>query len=158
VDVEVPCAVNGQGAVRVGLSAGVIVYGLGADITSATDTGANKIIRMLPVGHYDWHAVPPANHYMQTASSGSIDIVECGTPAPGATSVPGATAAPTSAPGATAAPSATAISVLAPVTGADLAGERALASRQWIRLSLGVLGLGLVFAGYTLRRRQSNLK
>jgi len=146
VDVEVPCAVNGQGAVRVGLSAGVIVYGLGADITSATDTGANKIIRLLPIGHYDWHAVPPANHYMQTASSGSIDIVACGTPAPGATSVPGATAAPT------------AISILAPVTGADLAGERALASRQWVRVGLGVLGLGLVFAGYTLRRKQTKLK
>ena len=134
VDVENDCAVNGLGAVRVGLSAGVIVSGLGADITSATDTGANKIVRFLPVGHYAWHATPPAGHYMQTADSGVVDIVVCPT-ASGA----GATAVP----------------VLIAATGGDPAGDRALASRQMLQVTLGLVGLGLVAVGFALRRKRS---
>jgi Ice-binding-like len=111
VSVESGCAVNGQGPVTVGLSAGVIVYGLGADITSATDTGLNKIVRNLPVGHYEWHATPPAGHYMQATASGVVDIVACGTSTALATPVASATltvAQPTVAPAATqTSPSAT---------------------------------------------------
>jgi hypothetical protein len=136
------------------LSAGVIVYGLGPDITSATDTGLNKIVRHLPIGHYDWHADPPAGHYMLDAAAGPVDIVACpGTTAPGATapatSVPGATASAT-----TVAVSATAAPLLLPVTGADLSEERALAVRQMGEFGLGFLGLGLVAFGFSLRRKR----
>jgi hypothetical protein len=151
VHVEFDCAVNGLGEVRVGLSAGVIVYGLGADITSATDTGLTKIVRHLPIGHYDWHAVPPAGHYMLDTAAGAVDIVAC--PAPGATapatSVPGATASAT-----TVVVSATAAPVLLPVTGADLSEEHGLAVRQMGQFGLGFLGLGLVALGFGLRRKR----
>lgn len=40
-----------------------------------------------------------------------------------------------------------------PVTGVDLAEVRALAPRQWMRIGLGSLGLGLVLLGFTLRRK-----
>jgi hypothetical protein len=163
VDVQFDCAVNGLGAVRVGLSAGVIVYGLGDDITSATDTGLNKIVRMLPVGHYAWHAIPPAGHYMQNTSTGVVDIVTCVAATAQATAGAGGTAAPTTsgpvattAPGATAlataATAATAVPVLLPQTGADLAAGRALASRQAMQFGVGFLGLGLVLLGLRFRR------
>jgi type VI secretion system secreted protein VgrG len=152
VDVATECAVNGQGRVLIGMSAGVTVYGLGADITSAVDTGPNKIVRFLPVGHYDWHATPPANHYMQTASSGSIDIPECGTPGAGGTAVPGAT----NAAAVTLAPTAPAELILVPATGADLAGEAALASHRWLRVGLGAVGLGLVCLGFGLNRKRKH--
>src|SRR5579859_3476085 len=66
VSVTYPCSTDGTHVVvTVGLSAGVIVYGLGDDITSAVDTGdTGRIVRVLPFGHYDWHAVPPPYHYM----------------------------------------------------------------------------------------------
>ena len=139
VDVVFACAVNGLGEVRVGLSAGVIVYGLGADITSATDTGANKIIRELPIGSYPWHAVPPAGHYMQNTASGVVDIVAC----PALTS-------------GTAVPSATSVPVLLPVTGGDLTAGSAQAARQLMNISLGILGLGLVVGGFALRRKRAH--
>jgi hypothetical protein len=142
VDVAYPCSTDGtRVVVTVGLSAGVIVYGLGADITSATDTGANKIVRILPFGHYAWHAVPPPGHYMQTASSGVVDAFLCPSSAP-----PGATGVPTA--------SATAVPPLIPVTGADLAGGRALAARQMMQGRLGLLGLGLVLIGIALWRKR----
>ncbi len=148
VGVEFDCAINGLGEVRVGLSAGVIVYGLGPDITSATDTALNKIVIHLPIGHYDWHATPPAGHYMQSTAAGAVDIVACLTTT-SSTAVPGATVAP----GATA--SATvAAPVLLPVTGADLSAEHALALRQMGMFGLGFLGLGLVALGFGLRRKR----
>jgi len=148
VGVEFDCAINGLGEVRVGLSAGVIVYGLGPDITSATDTALNKIVIHLPIGHYDWHATPPAGHYMQSTAAGAVDIVACLT-TKSSTAVPGATAAP----GATA--SATvAAPVLLPVTGADLSEQHALAVRQTGMFGLGFLGLGLVALGFGLRRKR----
>ena len=142
VGVEFDCAINGLGEVRVGLSAGVIVYGLGPDITSATDTALNKIVIHLPIGHYDWHATPPAGHYMQSTAAGAVDIVACLT-----------TTSSTAAPGATA--SATvAAPVLLPATGADLSAEHALAVRQMGMFGLGFLGLGLVALGFGLRRKR----
>lgn len=138
VDVEFDCAIDGIGAVRVGLSAGVIVYGLGPDITSGTDTGANKIVRLLPIGSYAWHAIPAPGHYMLGAANGVVNIVACP-----ASSV------------ATAAPGATALSVLNPVSGADLSEVHALATRQETRMVLAAVGLGLVALGFALRRRQA---
>jgi hypothetical protein len=142
VDVSYPCSTDPKVVtVTVGLSAGVIVYGLGADITSGTDTGANKIVRVLPFGHYAWNAVAPAGHYLVSVPNGSVDAFLC--PAAGtATTVPGATAAPTVVP------------VLIPVTGADLAAVHALAGRQLMQISLGFLGLGLLVLGIALRRKR----
>ena len=153
VGVEFDCAINGLGEVRVGLSAGVIVYGLGPDITSATDTALNKIVIHLPIGHYDWHATPPAGHYMQSTPAGAVDIVACLTTT-SSTAVPGATAAPGATASATTTVSATSAPVLLPVTGADLSGEQALAVRQMGMFGLGFLGLGLVALGFGLRRKR----
>ncbi len=149
VEVEYACAVDGQAAVYVGMSAGVTVYGLGADITSATATGANKIVRYLPVGHYAWHATPPAGHYMLTADSGVVDIVTC------AVTTPQAVVGPTSVGTPPVTPAATPVLVLVPATGGDQAELRALAARQGIRVGFGALGLGLVALGFTLRRKQA---
>jgi hypothetical protein len=153
VDVSYPCSTDPKVVtVTVGMSAGVIVYGLGADITSAADTGANKIVRVLPFGHYAWHAVAPAGHYLVSVTSGAVDAFLC--PSGSATAVPGATAAPTA--GATAAPTAgaTAVPVLIPVTGADLAQVHALAGRLLLQISLGFMGFGLVLLGIGLRRKR----
>ncbi len=141
VDVSYPCSPDAKTVtVTVGMSAGVIVYGLGADITSATDTGTNKIVRVLPFGHYDWHAVPPAGHYLVAVSSGVVDAFLC------PSSAPGATAAPTA--------SATGVPVLIAVSGGDLMEGRALAGRQLLQGSLGFLGLGLVLVGIALWRKR----
>lgn len=145
VDVSYPCSTDPKVVtVTVGMSAGVIVYGLGADITSATDTGANKIVVVLPFGHYAWHAVAPAGHYLVSVTSGAVDAFLC--PSGSATAVPGAIAAPTAG--------STAVPVLIPVTGADLAAVHALAGRQVGQVSLGLLGVGLVLLGIALRRRR----
>jgi Ice-binding-like len=141
VDVAYPCSTDGQVVVTVGMSAGVIVYGLGAAITSATDTGANKIVRVLPFGHYAWNAVPPPGHYLVSVPSGVVDAFLCGS-----SSTPGATGVPTA--------SATAVPPLIPVTGADLAGGRALAARQMTQGRLGLLGLGLLLLGIALWRKR----
>jgi hypothetical protein len=141
VDVSYPCSTAATTVtVTVGLSAGVIVYGLGADITSASDTGANKIVRVLPFGHYDWHAVAPAGHYLVAVPSGVVDAFLC------PSSAPGATAAPTA--------SATGVPVLIPATGADLPADRALAARHLMQGSLGLLGLSLVLLGVALWRKR----
>jgi Ice-binding-like len=179
VSVTYPCSTDGTHVVvTVGLSAGVIVYGLGDDITSATDTGPNgRIIRILPFGHYDWHAVPPPNHYMVDVAAGAIDPVVCPSTGPGgATAAPTgatasgptetATAGPSQAPSggptavATAGPSQapsggpTAAPVLIAATGADLAQTHALAARQLLQGGLGFLGLGLVLVGVALWRKR----
>jgi hypothetical protein len=48
----------------------------------------------------------------------------------------------------------TAPDVLIPTTGGDLAEVQALAARQWLRVGLGTLGLGLVLVGFALRRKK----
>jgi len=146
VGVEYECVDDGRVAVTVGLSAGVTVYGLGADITSVQDTAENRIVRYLPPGRYEWHATPPSGHYMQNAAEGVVEAAECSSAATAAaafTPTPGVTAASAAAPG------------LLPVTGVDLAEVRALASRQWMRMGMGALGLGLVLLGFMLRRKQA---
>jgi hypothetical protein len=177
VSVEYVCATDGSVVVTVGMSAGVIVYGLGAPITSAVDTGDNKIVRTLPAGHYAWQAVPPAGHYMVDTASGVVDSTVCGLATVGAPSAtatsggPSATAtiggpsatvtsgapvatATSGGPSATAtigAPVATVVSpILIPNTGADLA-ERQLP----MSLGFGFLSLGLVLLGFALRRKRS---
>jgi hypothetical protein len=139
VDVSYPCSTDpATVVVTVGMSAGVIVYGLGDPITSATDTGANKIVRVLPFGHYAWNAVPPAGHYLVAVPNGVVDAFLC----------PGASVA------ATAVAVATTVPVLIPATGVDLAEARALAARQLLHVSLGFFGLGLVLLGIVLRRKR----
>jgi hypothetical protein len=151
VSVTYPCSTDGTHVVvTVGLSAGVIVYGLGDDITSATDTGpTGRIVRILPFGHYDWHAVPPPYHYMLDVAAGVIDPVVC--PSAGPVS---STAAPTTS--ATGVPTAgpTGVPVLIAVTGADLVGGQNLAARRLLQGSLGFLGLGLVLVGVALWRKR----
>ena len=137
VDVSYPCSTDGtQVVVTVGLSAGVIVYGLGADITSATDTATHKIVRTLPFGHYDWHATPPAGHYMLDVASGVINPVVCSSFGPGATAT------------------ATGVPALLAVTGADLTGDHTLAARRLMQGSLGFLGLGMMLLGVALWRKR----
>jgi hypothetical protein len=54
--------------------------------------------------------------------------------------------------------SATAVATPATIlsnTGADLDEEQALVNRQWLRVGLGVFGLGLIGIGFSLRRKQS---
>jgi Ice-binding-like len=153
VDVAYPCSTDpATVTVTVGLSAGVIVYGLGADITSATDTGANKIVRVLPFGHYAWHAVAPAGHYLVSVTSGVVDAFLCPSSVPGATAAP--TASATGVPTTSGTASPTAVPVLIAVTGADLAGGNSLAARRLLQGSLGFLGLGLVLVGVTLWRKR----
>jgi hypothetical protein len=142
---------DGRVAVTVGLSAGVTVYGLGADITSAQDTGENRIVRYLAPGRYEWHATPPAAHYMLDVDHGVIDVAACTAAAVAASAATGTVAALIPAPAATVAGVAP---VLFPVTGVDQGQSQALASRQAARLGLGALGLGLVLVGFSLRRRQ----
>jgi hypothetical protein len=94
-----------------------------------------------------------------TISGPSCAAASSATATSGATKAPGATA--TKAPGATAVSGATAVtgataaSGILPVTGADLAEESALASRQWMQASLGFLGLGLVLLGFVLWRKRT---
>lgn len=145
VSVSYACVDDGRVAVTVGLSARVTVYGLGDAITVGQDTGENRIVRYLTPGRYEWHATPPAGHYMLDVDHGVIDVANC---------TPAAIAAAALIP----APVATVAGVapvLFPATGADSAEAQALASRQAVRLGLGALGLGLVLAGLTLRRKQS---
>jgi len=151
VSVTYPCSTDGTHVVvTVGLSAGVIVYGLGDDITSATDTGdTGRIVRILPFGHYDWHAVPPALHYMLDVAAGAIDPVKCPSSAPA-----GATGTPPTGPTAVATASATGAPVLMGVTGAVLAAGNSLAARRLLQGGLGFLGLGLVLTGVGLWRKR----
>jgi uncharacterized repeat protein (TIGR01451 family) len=79
VDVQSICTETGL-RVSVGLSAHVIVYGLGNAITSDHDTGNQKIVFVLPNGHYTWTAVPPAGRYILGQSSGTIDDSLCAIP------------------------------------------------------------------------------
>ena len=71
-----------------------------------------------------------------------------------------ATVSPTTTVAATATTSSATVATATPqallsVTGVDRAEVQALATRQWTRFGLGVLGVGLVLVGFTLRRKLS---
>jgi hypothetical protein len=134
VSVEYQCANDGRVAVSVGLTAGVIVYGLGENITSATDTGNNKIVRYLSPGHYEWRATPPAGSLLDV-DHGVVDKATCSAPV-----VPTATPVPTVAK----------VPVVIPVTGTDLGGAHVLAAPQSMSVSLGLLSLGFLSLGFGL--------
>jgi len=133
VSVEYQCANDGRLVVSVGLTAGVIVSGLGEDITSATDTGNNKIVRYLSPGHYEWLATPPAGSLLDI-DHGVVDKT-CSAPAiPTPTLVPVATRVP----------------VVIPISGADLRDVPALDAPQFPSISLGLLSLGFLSFGLGL--------
>jgi hypothetical protein len=133
VSVESQCAADGRVVVSVGLTAGVIVSGLGEDITSATGTGSNPIARYLSPGYYEWRATPPAGSLLDV-DHGVVDKATC-TPA-----IPTPTTAPVVAPTA----------AVFPVTGADPGEARVLAVPQMTSVSLGFLSLGLLSLGLGL--------
>jgi hypothetical protein len=142
VSVEYQCATDGRVVVNVGLTAGVIVSGLGEDITSAADTGSNPIARYLSPGYYEWRATPPAGSLLDV-DHGVVDKPTCSTPA-SPTSTPAPIVAPTAA--------------VFPVTGADLGEARVLAAPQMMSVSLGFLSLGFLSLGlglivFALRRK-----
>lgn len=134
VSVEYQCAADGRVAVSVGLTAGVIVSGLGADITSATDTGNNKIVRYLSPGHYEWRAAAPAGSLLDV-DHGVVDQATCSAPV-----IPTATPVPTVAK----------VPVVIPVTGTDRGGARVLAASHSMSVSLGLLSLGFLSLGFGL--------
>ena len=78
VGVVYACLTDGRLEVRVGLSAGVTVSGLGPDITSAVDTGNDRIFVYLSPGHYEWNATPPAGKSLLDVDHGVIDVPICG--------------------------------------------------------------------------------
>jgi hypothetical protein len=78
VNVTYKCMTDGRVEVQVGLSAGVTVSGLGADIYSAVATGNDKIFVYLSPGHYEWTATPPAGKYLLDVDHGVIDVPSCG--------------------------------------------------------------------------------
>ncbi len=134
VSVEYQCAADGRVAVSVGLTAGVIVSGLGEDITSATDTGSNQIVRYLSPGYYEWRAAAPAGSLLDI-DHGVVDKATCSAPV-----IPTATPVPTVAK----------VPVVVPVTGTDLGDTRVLAAPQSMSVSLGLLSLGFLSLGFGL--------
>ncbi len=142
VSVEYQCANDGRVIVSVGLTAGVIVSGLGEDITSATGTGNNQIVRYLSPGYYEWRAAPPAGSVLDV-DHGVVDKATC-------------SAAPIPTP--TLVPIVPSVPVVIPVTGADLGDARVLAVPQMVSMSLGFLSLGFLSLGlglivFALRRK-----
>jgi hypothetical protein len=142
VSVEYQCASDGRVVVSVGLTAGVIVSGLGEDITSATGTGNNQVVRYLSPGYYEWRATPPTGSVLDV-DHGVVDKATCSTVAiPAPTPVPIAPIVP----------------VIIPVTGADLGDAHVLAAPQMMSVSLGFLSLGFLSLGvglivFALRRK-----
>ncbi|CAG0932556.1 Ice-binding protein [Thermoflexales bacterium] len=142
VSVEYQCTTDGRVVVSVGLTAGVIVAGLGEDITSAAGTGNNQIVRYLSPGYYEWRATPPAGSVLDV-DHGVVDKATCSAPA---------------VPTLTLVPSAPIVPVVIPVTGADLGDSQVLIDPQTMGLSLGFLSLGFFSLGLglivlTLRRK-----
>lgn len=133
VSVESQCTTDGRVVVSVGLTAGVIVSGLGEDITSATGTGNNPIVRYLAPGRYEWRATPPVGSLLDV-DHGVVDKATCALAIPTPTLVP--VVVPTAA--------------VFPVTGADLEDARVLAAPQMMGVSLGFLSLGLLSLGLGL--------
>ena len=128
------CTTDGRVVVSVGLTAGVIVTGLGEAITSATGTGNSPIVRYLTPGFYEWLATPPTGSVM-VVDRGVVDMRTCA-----------ALPAPTSIP----APVPTRVPDAIPDTGADLEDARVLAAPQMMGVSLGFLSLGLLSLGLGL--------
>lgn len=88
VSVTYGCETDGRLAVTVGVSAGVTVYGLGGNISSAADTGdTGRIVRYLSPGHYEWRATPPEGKYMLDVDHGVIDVPACSSTTVPATTV-----------------------------------------------------------------------
>lgn len=142
VSVEYQCAADGRVVVSVGLTAGVIVSGLGEDITSATGTGNNPIVRYLSPGHYEWRATPPV---------GSVMDVEHGV-------VDKATCSPPPVPTPALVPTVVRVPVVFPATGADLEDAPVLDAPHSMIVSLGLLSLGFLSLGlglilFALRRK-----
>jgi hypothetical protein len=136
VTVEYQCTADGRVVVSVGLTAGVLVVGLGNDITSATGTGANPIARYLPPGRYEWRATPPTGSVMDV-DSGVVEMAACAAlPTPTLVPVP--------------APVPTRVPVAFPDTGTDLEDARVLAAPRMMGISLGFLSLGLLSLGLGL--------
>jgi len=134
VTVEYQCTADGRVVVRVGLTAGVLVVGLGDDITSATGTGANPIARYLPPGRYEWRASAPVGSTLDV-NHGVVDKTTCSLPA---------TPAPALVPTVVRAP------VVVPVTGADLGDAHMQVAPHAVGFSLGLLSLGFLSLGLGL--------
>jgi hypothetical protein len=134
VSVEYQCTVDGRVVVSVGLTAGVIVAGLGEDITSATGTGSNPIARYLSPGYYQWRATPPTGSLLDV-DHGVVDKATCSAPA-----------APTPA----LVPTVVRVPVVIPVTGADLGDARVQVAPHALGVSLGLLSLGFLSLGLGL--------
>jgi hypothetical protein len=140
VSVEYQCANDGRVVVVVGLTAGVIVSGLGEDITSAAGTGNNPIVRYLSPGHYEWRATPPVGSLLDV-DHGVVDMATCSAPV-----IPTATLVPVVAPITV----ATRVPVVYPAAGADLGDVRASAAPQMMSYGLGLLSLGFLSFGFGL--------
>ena len=134
VTVEYQCTADGRVVVSVGLTAGVLVVGLGDDITSATGTGANPIARYLPPGQYEWRASAPVGSTLDV-NHGVVDQPSCSLPA---------TATPALVPTVSRPP------VVIPVTGADLGDAHVQAAPHALGFSLGLLSLGFLSLGLGL--------
>jgi type VI secretion system secreted protein VgrG len=136
VSVEYQCAADGRVIVSVGLTAGVLISGLGADITSSTGTGNNPIVRYLAPGHYEWRAIAPAGAVLDI-DHGVVEMPLC-------SAIPTPTLIPTPAPVPTRVP------VAFPDTGANLEDAQRLTTPQMMSVSLGFLSLGLLSLGMGL--------
>lgn len=131
VSVESQCTPDGRVVVSVGMTAGVLVTGLGEDITSAAGTGNNPIVRYLLPGNYAWQASPPRGSVLDV-NQGVVDQATCSAaPAPLPTSVPVAPSAP----------------AVIPATGADLGDARVQVAPHALGISLGLLSLGFLSLG-----------
>jgi hypothetical protein len=134
VTVEYQCTADGRIVVSVGLTAGVLVVGLGDDITSATGTGANPIARYLPPGRYEWRASAPVGSTLDV-NHGVVDQPSCSLPAtPTPALVPTVVRAP----------------VVIPVTGADLGDAPVQVAPHALGFSLGLFSVGFLCLGLGL--------
>jgi hypothetical protein len=138
--VEYQCASDGRVVVSVGLTAGVIVTGLGVDIISADGTGNNPIVRYLSPGHYEWRATPPAGSLLDI-DHGVVDQSTC---------IVAVAPTPTLAPAITPTVVATIVPAVLPDTGADLRDVHPSAAPQFTSTSLGLLSLGFLSLGFGL--------
>ncbi|MBP7689957.1 MAG: DUF3494 domain-containing protein [Thermoflexales bacterium] len=137
------CLADGRVIISVGLTAGVIVSGLGEAITSAAGTGSTPIVRYLAPGYYEWRATPPVGSVMVVIDHGVVDMTTCA-------ALPTATPPP--------APVPTRVPEAIPETGTDFETVRVFAAPQMMGISLGFLSLGLLSLGLgliavALRRR-----
>jgi hypothetical protein len=134
VTVEYQCTADGRIVVSVGLTAGVLVVGLGDDITSATGTGANPIARYLPPGRYEWRASAPVGSTLDV-NQGVVDQPSCSLPTtPTPALVPTVSRPP----------------VVVPITGADLRDAQMQAAPHALGVSLGLFSVGLLCLGLGL--------